>query len=259
MKYVFITKLKMAILGILLITWFSYYIGDKIREYQDLKFNIKENFDPTSSSDWKNLFINIVKSITRPFEEMVNGIDNVFKGMDYHFSCGSKTLAGGYSKGLKVLGIHFDCAINKTKGFFDGSCTLYYIVNIIFGILYILIVELPLLLLNIFFGTDFHYAVDLIKDVIIMPIDEMMKSTIGISITQWSDRIKEKCFLCPGDIGGGMQYKSFGEWGEYYKCTTALINKGSYIMTDSIINAKRWANWYKEGNVRDWGDWNLKD
>jgi len=272
MKYNFTKKLQIAILGILLITGITYYVGIKIRDYQEEKHRIKEaltlddigeKLDPNKNGvgAWFNKIGSQITDFFNSVQDFFNGLTNLFEGIDYHFKCGNKTANVGYKRGLKVLEIHFNCAMSKTKVFFDGSCTFYYLVDMYFGILRLLLITIPLFLLKNIFGVDLQFVVDLIKDIIITPLDAITTSTMGISITHWSDDVQKKCYLCPGDFedGSGLQYKTFSKWSEYYKCTTALINRGSDIMVNSLFNTKHTTNWFKNREVHGWGDWDFKN
>jgi hypothetical protein len=269
MKYGFTKKLGIAILGILLITCLVYYVGDKIREYQEEQLRIKEAFSFNDiGKEIKGGFekagddiLEGLKKIIKPITDFITGVENVFKGMAFHFNCGSSTMEEGYKRGLKVLEIHFKCSIDKIKGLFDGSCTFYYLVDMYVGILRIIIITIPLFLLKNIFGVDLQFIVDLVNDVIIEPLDAITTSTMGFSITHWSEDVRRKCYLCSGDFGegAGVQYKTFSKWSEYYKCTTGLINRGTKIMVDSIFDSKHSSNWYNGRNVDNWEDWNFKN
>jgi len=259
MKHEFITKLKFAILGILLVTWFSYYIGDIIRNRQEHNLKIKEGMDDPVGDAIKDAF----KPLTDVFDKLAkffNGINTLSEGIDFHFKCGSKTLNDGYSRGLKILGIQFDCFWVSFARFFNGKCTLYYILDIIFGIVYLIIVDIPLFLLKAIFGVDLYFIVEFIKDVIINPLDSITTSMMGFSITRWSDDVQKRCYLCPGDIGdgNGRQYKTFGEWSKYYKCTTAMINNGTNVIVKTVFGVdNHWKHWFwdENNNKSNWDDW----
>ena len=259
MKHEFITKLQFAILGILLVTWFSYYIGDIIRNHQEHNLKLKEGMDDVIG-DW---FKSLGGKITDGFDKMTkffNGINTLSQGIDFHFKCGSKTLNDGYSRGLKILGIQFDCFWVSFSRFFNGKCTLYYILEIIFGIIYLIIVDIPLFLLKAIFGADLYFIVEFIKDCIINPLDSITTSMMGFSITRWSDDVQKRCYLCPGDIGdgNGRQYKTFGEWSQYYKCTTAMINSGTNVIVKTVFGVdNHWTHWFwdENNNKSNWEDW----
>ena len=151
----------------------------------------------------------------------------------------------GYN--LNVFGRHL-------LDFFNGKCTFYYLVDMYFGIIYLLAIEFPLFLLKSIFGLDLQFVIDLIKAIIIEPLDEIMKSTVNFSITHWSDDVLKNCYLCPGDLkdGSGLQYKSFDGWAGYHKCAQALIDAGSDIQINSLFNNKHTTDWFNNREVHGW-------
>jgi len=304
MKYDFYKKLQIIILGILLITWFSYYVGEKIKEYQDKKHKkYMENFeifgekfpDPPTLDDIKNgivekvvqpikdwgdntftkpftqlynnaikmfkdaenFFVKLLHELIDPINNVITGVEDVFKGLGYHFDCGRKASNKGYDLGLKILGVQFNCATTKLKNVFNGSCVFYYFADMIFGVIYFLSVQTPIFLIKNILGLDLHFIIDFIKALVIDPIDMMTTSIMGISITHWSKDVVNKCYLCEGDLGdgSGTQNKSFTEWSNYYKCSNAMINKGIHVMLDSLFNGKYMNDWYHHRSVHDWNNW----
>jgi hypothetical protein len=273
MKYEFYQKLQYSILGILLITWLAYYIGEKINEYHEKRLSLKEGLelDPNKNGiadkfnkfgkDMDKGFNKLGNDIGDFFKKMgkfFNGINTLSQGIDYHFKCGISATNKGYARGLRILGVQFECACLSIKRFFNGSCTFYYIMDIIFGVLYLLFIQIPIFIIKVLTTVDLQFIVDLIKAIVIDPLDAITSSTMGFSITRWSDSVQKKCYLCAGDLGQGVEWKTFEQWSEYYKCTTSMINKGTNVIVKSVFGIdNHWKHWFwDENNYKsNWEDW----
>jgi|LauGreStaDraftv2_3_1035109.scaffolds.fasta_scaffold00871_5 hypothetical protein len=201
-----------------------------------------------------------ITDVFSAISDFFNGITNLFEGIDYHFKCGRKTEDMGHARAFSVFWIQFECFWTSFVRFFNGQCTFYYIVDMWFGILYLLIIEIPLFLLKNIFGVDLQFIIDLIKAIVIDPLDAITKSMMNLSIKSWSDDVLKKCYLCRGDFkdGTGVHYKTFEQWSEYHKCARALIDTGSDIQINSLFNNKHTTNWFNNREVHGWGGWTFK-
>lgn len=260
-------KILFAVLGILLITWFSIYVMEKIRPVKKEGFlgipGTKKDGSDDMIEKIKNLPGEIekgFKKIIQPFIDIINGIDTLFnKGIPNHLACGKSMADSGFNGGLQVLNIQFLCFWDKFVKFFNGDCTLYYVVDAICKLLTIVFIRLPLTIIKAIFGIDLHFLVDMFKSIVLVPLNELFIVIVGFGFLQWSDATIEKCYRCQGQIRdskGNVVYsgsKSFDEWAKLYKCSNAILKSGIDKIFYSAFPSKHWNTWYK-GDHLDGGD-----
>jgi hypothetical protein len=282
-KFSILHKIGIIIIGIIFITYFVPYIVEKIFEHRkerrqinkrdiESKYEliVQENFvEGLSLDDFKNAFdpkkngVNagfnkIGDGMKKGFDEAGNffkkigavfkGIPNLSEGINNHVRCGSVMSNDGFDNGVKLLGILTKCAFGKTRQFLDGSCTRFYLADMIWGIIYGLFIELPLVILRAIFGLDLQFIIDLIHGVVIVPLDGIIFSISGYNITKWSDSVISECYRCKGKLSSnGVEFeteKTFDEWAEMFKCTDHLIRKGFYKIFTAIIPSQKWGAWF---------------
>jgi hypothetical protein len=286
-KFSILHKIGIVIVGIIFITYFVPYIIEKLVEYRqekeekDKKYieskyesTVQENFvEGLSLDDFNNAldpkkngiadgFNKVGDDLKKGFDEAANmfkKIDRVFKGIPdliegikNHVQCGSVMTNDGFDNGVKLLGILTKCAFGKTRQFLDGSCTRFYLADMIWGLIYGVFIELPLVILRAIFGVDFQFIIDLIHGVIIVPIDGIIFAMSGYHITKWSDAVISECYRCKGKLSSrGVEFedeKTFDEWAEMFKCTDGLIRKGFYKIFTAIIPSQKWGAWFNGDN-----------
>jgi hypothetical protein len=260
-------KILFAVLGILLITWFSVYVMEKIKPLKKEGFlgipGTKKDGSDKMMEDIKN-FPNMVKNFIddafKPITDIINGIDTLFnKGIPNHLACGKSMADSGFNGGLQVLNIQFLCFWDKFVKFFKGDCTLYYVVDAICKLLTIVFIRLPLTIIKAIFGIDLHFLVDMFKSIVLVPLNELFIVIVGFGFLQWSDATIEKCYRCQGQIRdskGNVVYsgsKSFDEWAKLYKCSNAILKSGIDKIFYSAFPSKHWNTWY-HGRHLDGGD-----
>jgi hypothetical protein len=264
-------KILFAVLGILLITWFSSYVMEKLRLVKKEAFLGIPGL-PEDESDKVTELPELIKKIPReieegfkkliqPFVDFINGVDNLFNhGIPNHLACGKSMADSGWNGGTQVFGIQFMCFWDKFVKFFNGDCTLYYVIDIVCKTLTLIFIRLPLTILKAIFGIDFHFVVDLFKSFILVPLNELFVVVLGFGFLQWSDTIIERCYRCKGEIkdsSGKVVYsdsKPFGDWSTLYSCSDDLLKKGVDKIFFSAFPSAHWDTWYKGRHLDGWDD-----
>lgn len=260
-------KILFAVLGILLITWFSIYVMEKIKPVKKEAFlgipGTKKDASDKMIDDIKNLPKKIeegFKKLIKPFTDIISGVDNLFnKGIPNHLACGKSMADSGFNGGLQVLNIQFLCFWDKFVKFFKGDCTLYYVVDAVSKLLTIIFIRFPLTIIKAIFGIDLQFLVELFKSIVLVPLNELFIVIVGFGFLQWSDVIIQKCYRCQGQIRdskGNVVYsasKSFDEWAKLYKCSNAILKNGINKIFFSAFPSKHWNTWY-QGRHLDGGD-----
>jgi len=279
MKYTIYQKIGFAALGLVAITLFTILLSKKATElrkkrqamvegmesaedfFNDIGNGIKEipNKFTDGMNSLGNLLLGPIMSIVNFIEGVINGIPNLGKGIYNHAKCGAEEVKNGADYGLDIFGIILACAWDKNKKFWDGTCTRYYFIDMIFGIFYGVCIELPLLIIYTITGLDFQFLVDMVLEVIILPLDSMIYIVSGYHITQWPDSVIKNCYSCAGtmDIGDGngrqTLHKSMGEWGSMLNCTTHQFMHGISKIFYSILPGPKYGIWWSGAHL-DGGD-----
>jgi hypothetical protein len=271
-------KILFAVLGILLITWFSSYVMEKIRPVKkEAFFGIPIPGAPKDGSDdmvdklkdfgeqLKNI-PGIVENwfedkIIHPITDFFKGLDELFNhGIPEHLACGKSMADSGFNGGLQVLNIQFICFWDKFVKLFNGDCTLYYVVDAICKIITIIFIRFPLTVIKAIFGADLHFLVDMFKSLVLVPINEVFIMFVGFGFLEWSDTIIQRCYKCQGqikDTKGNVVYsdsKSFGDWSTLYTCSNTLLQKGIDKIFFSAFPSKHWDTWYHGNHTSGWDD-----
>lgn len=255
-------KILFAVLGILLITWFSIYVLENIRPVKKEGFSlddIPDKFDKIGDNIKK--IPNIVNDGFGKVTNFFKGLDNLFKiGIPNHLACGKSMADSGFNGGLQVLNIQFLCFWDKFVKFFKGDCTLYYVIDAISKLLTIVFIRLPLTIIKAIFGIDLQFLVDMFKSIVLVPLNELFIVIVGFGFLQWSDATIQKCYRCPGEIKdpkGNVLYsgsKSFDEWSKLYKCSNAILKNGINKIFFSAFPSDHWKPWFNGDNLEGWND-----
>jgi hypothetical protein len=248
---------KIAIVFVILVIllWAVPFFTEKVMEHREEQANkfmkkygspLIENFGETMGGGIDS----IIEKITFVFE----AIPRLFQGINSHVSCAGKELNDGYSNGLAVLGILLHCTGQAIVNFFNGKCTIYYILDIIFGTLYKVFIEFPIVLIKAILGVDLQFIVDIIFEVVISPIDGLIYGLSGYHITKWPDSVVNLCYKCSGTIGGKEISQTYNDWGKMLNCTNAEIAHASKKIFYSIFPVDGHWNTWAHGNHLDGAD-----
>lgn len=250
-------KIAFLILGIIFITWNIPFIVEKVmqhREEQAEKFLKKygpeepliENFDIKDIGNLlETIFTGIVKILFLMLQ-VAMGIPFLLTGIGLHVLCAGQEFADGLTNGLKVLGVLLKCSSQAITNFFNGQCTIYYIIDVIFGTMYKIFIELPIVLLRAILGLDLQFVVDLVHDLVIVPIDGLFHGISGYHIIKWPDSVILKCYKCTGSINGVTLDQTYADWGRMFNCTNSEIFHALYKIFYSIFPVDRhWPTWAK--------------
>ena len=257
-------KLGILILGIIFLTYSMPYIVEKVmehREEQEKKYRKKMGLDdPVIEGFGIDDLIGPIKSIGEMvpmifkgilqilmyFLQIVTGLPLLLTGIGMHFLCGGLEFKDGFINGLQVLGVLLKCSLNSFVKFFNGQCTIFYIIDIIYGTLYKICIELPIVLVKNVIGLDLQFIVDLVHDLVVIPLDTLIFGLSGYHITKWPDSIVSNCYKCKGTLNGQNLELQYYQWGKMFNCTNSEIMHGMYKMIYSVFPIDRhWMTWAK--------------
>jgi len=202
---------------------------------------------------WAGLYVTAIAFIVMLF----TGIGNWARGYALHFRCGLTEMNSGFSNFFYTFGILTECSWDKFINFWNGNCTRYYIVSMIFGLLYGVFVELPILLINVIFGIDLQPIVNFIYDVFLVPIDAVFFAISGFHLIKWSDDVINECYRCKGEytFSTGRKvtlYKTFAEWSSLYECSVEQIVQGFTTIVSTILPSPKWWAWANKRHQDGW-------
>jgi len=291
MKFTFIQKLGLSILGILFITIFVNYL---VKSAIQLRLQREKNADPDNAKyvafrgkiqegmddptdkirDAFNAFgqiinngINTLGAVMNTFAatikntfkmigmylDFVSMLNHLNRGILNHVICGGKEFESGFNNSMATIGILADCSWDKFVKFWNGTCTKYYITDMIFGIVHGILVELPCVLIFAITGIDLKPFVDLIYNVAILPIDGFVYLLTGLNITKWPDSVVNNCYRCTGTYTfqdkSVTVTKSFDEFAKSLNCTGPQISHGFIKIFQSIIPSDKWKAWVMGDNL----------
>lgn len=308
-KLTWIQKLGLAILGLLLITFFIKHVTEKWKELRvkrmdyaktklghewsekikkldamlegglDENGNIKEGFDILD-----DLFVigvetveavgNFIASMAGIIEAIAVGFTNILlimsivsmvvtlsttisTGIHNHIICGSTEFNSGFENSVQTTIILAQCSWDKFTKFWNGNCTRYYLSDLIFGLLYGVLIELPIVIIYAIFGLDLQPLVDFIYEIAVVPLDELIYAFSGFHIIMWSPDVVQQCYRCTGTYNvDGQTYtfsKPFNEWAATFKCSGAQMKHGIVKVLQSIVPSPKWTAWL-QGEHLDGGD-----
>lgn len=173
---------------------------------------------------------------------------NLSKGINNHVKCGSREYDYGSENFFFVVNVLWDCMWQKFVLFMNGQCTIYYIVDIILGIIYAIFIQLPIVLIRAIFGINLFPFVNDVYKITILPLNDLVFFVTGFYIVEWPKSVQEKCFLCKGKYktcsnDTVVLYKTFNEWTQLNKCNWAQMNNGLKKIFESIIPSDKWIAW----------------
>lgn len=184
--------------------------------------------------------IAVYVSVCAMLGELIVGIFN-------HVMCGATEFSSGFDNSMTTVGILAKCSWDKFVKFWNGNCTRYYLTDMIFGILYGILVELPCVIIYAIFGMDLQPLVNLIYEIIVLPLDNIIFSISGYHITKWSDSVVKDCYRCTGTYNYNGQditlTKSFNEWAATFGCSGKQMEHGIIKIFQSIIPSPKWGSW----------------
>jgi len=198
---------------------------------------------------------------------LIIGGKSWLRGFGAHLECAGLEFATGFQNTGTVLDVMASCSWYKFKNFLDGSCTRYYIVDLVFGILYGVFIELPLILINAIFGINLAPLVLMIWNLFMLPLDALFFALSGFHLIKWPDSVIRKCYRCEGKwtMKNGQKvtiYKTFAEWGELLNCSGDQIISGFNNIFGTILPSERWGAWFNKRHLpgSDWQPafWGMK-
>lgn len=181
-------------------------------------------------------------------------------GYKNHMDCAKKEFDNGVNNTNYVMGVLVTCGWYKFLNFLNGSCTRYYIVDMVLGILYGVFIELPLILINAIFGIDFAPLVKMMWDVVMLPLDALFFAISGFHLVKWPQSVIHECYRCKGSwkFQNGTRvtiYKTYAEWAKLFGCTFDQIFSGFGHILTTFLPSSRWWAWFNRQN-QDGSDWN---
>jgi hypothetical protein len=190
---------------------------------------------------------------------LVVGGKSWMKGFGAHMDCAGLEFATGFQNTGTVLDVMASCSWYKFKNFLNGSCTRYYIVDMVFGILYGVFIELPLILINAIFGIDLTPLVTMIWNIFMLPLDALFFALSGFHLIKWPESVIRKCYRCEGKwtMKNGHTvtiYKTFAEWGQLLNCSGDQILSGINHIFTTLMPSERWGAWFNKRHLRGY-DW----
>jgi len=195
-------------------------------------------------------------AITAIWATVMEAMTKLRTGINNHIYCASKEFNAGFDDTFKVTGILFDCTWDKLIKFWNGDCTRYYITDMLFGIIYGIFIELPIVLIRAIFGINLQPIVDFIYEVIVVPLNELVYAVSGFYIIKWSDSIMHSCFRCKGTVNGTEYHKTWYEWASTYECSGDQMLQGIGHFFGTVIPSERWSKW-ANGQNEFGGDWSV--
>lgn len=169
-------------------------------------------------------------------------------GIRKHLDCAAEEYRAGWRNQGAIINILAPCTWEKFITFLNGSCTRYYIVDMVLGLLYGVFVELPLILIRAIFGIDLQVFVDICWNVFIVPLDALFYALSGFHFINWSDDVINRCYRCKGKytMSDGRTvtlYKTWAEWAELLKCGNEQMVQGFMRIFTSLIPSPKWWEW----------------
>ena len=181
-------------------------------------------------------------------------------GYKNHITCAGNEFAAGWNNQGYIIDTLSRCGWFKFLNFINGSCTRYYIVDLVLGLLYGVFIELPLILLDAIFGINLVPLVNALWDLVVIPIDAIFFALSGFHLVEWPESVIHKCYRCEGkwtfDNGQKVTiYKTFGEWAELLNCSGEQMIQGLNHIFGTILPSARWGSWANNHNLSG-SDWN---
>jgi hypothetical protein len=179
------------------------------------------------------------------------GGSNLGRGINNHVACGSKEFDYGADNFAFTFKVMWDCFWDKFVSFWNGQCTIYYIIDIVFGIVYGVTIELPIILIRAIFGINLQPIVNDIYEMVILPLNDLVYFVTGFYIVKWDKSVTDKCFRCKGvyKMSNGKDvtlYKTFNEWAQLNECNVSQMKNGFVKIFESVIPSEKWTAWMND-------------
>ena len=190
------------------------------------------------------------------------GAESWWIGFSEHLICAGKQFGSGWENQGLIMSILAKCSWSKWETFLDGSCTRYYIVDMVLGLLYGVFVELPLILIRAIFGIDLQVIVDIMWNLFVLPIDSIFFALSGFHLVKWDEDVIKNCYRCKGtykfENGTTVTlHKTFAEWSQLMNCSFEEIIQGLMRIFTTLIPSNKWWAWANKSHLRP-PDWNPK-
>lgn len=233
-------------------------INEKIIDPIDGDLNTAIRWWESQINEMIDVF-NYIEHVIGQIESFFTNLVNLKVGMDNHIKCGAREYQDGWKNAVPIITILGRCTWEKFIDFFNGKCTKYYLVDMVFGILYGLLIELPFAIIHGLFGIDLHFITDMLHEIIIVPIDSLFYALSGYHFLSWPDTVIQKCYVCKGKLksnsGEAIEYsKRFDWWVQTMTCGIDEMNDGLQKIIWSILPNPKWGAW-SQGNTYDRDGW----
>jgi len=174
-----------------------------------------------------------------------NSINLFIDRLSSHLNCAADEFGAGAVNQGKILDILAPCSWEKFVNTLNGSCTRYYLVDIVWGIFYGIFIELPIVLIKAIFGIDLYIFVQIAYNLIVLPLDSLFFALSGYHLVKWSDDVINKCYRCKGTwkLANGQEvtmYKTFDEWAKMFKCGNDQMVDATNKIFKTIFPSKLW-------------------
>ena len=194
------------------------------------------------------LIISTITFFSITIAALIKGKTNWLRGLNTHLKCAEDELNQGGKNSLRVYRILTSCTWEKFLNFMNGSCSRYYLVDIIWGIFYGICIELPIVLIKAIFGIDLHIFVEILYNLVVIPLDTIFFALSGYHLIAWSDDVIKKCYKCKGTwtLSNGQEvtmYKTFDEWGKMLDCGAEQLANGFMRAFTTILPTEKWLTW----------------
>jgi hypothetical protein len=189
---------------------------------------------------------NIVEVIVI-YTTVVSFLGALVVGIYSHVICGFTEFGSGLDSSVQTAMVLAQCSWDKFTKFFSGNCTRYYLTDMVFGLLYGVLIELPIVIIYAVLGLDLQPVVDLVYEVAVIPLDEIIFAISGYHIIMWSPDVVQECYRCVGTYRvAGQEFtfsKPFNEWAAAFKCSGKQMAQGITKVVQSIIPSPKWGAW----------------
>ena len=231
-------------------------IADAEGAVADVEGGLADSLGLTNVMEGTLRYLLYLMAITAIWATVMEAATKLRTGINNHIYCASKEFNSGFDDSLKVTGILFDCGWEKFVSFWNGECTRYYITDVIFGLIYGIFIELPIVLIKAVFGIDLQPIVNFVYEAVVIPINELVFAISGFYITRWSNSVTQRCFTCKGTVNGVTYHKTMNDWANTYGCSGQQMRQGLDRFFGTVIPSERWSKW-ANGENEQGGDWSV--
>ena len=198
--------------------------------------------------------VGVILSLVGTFTYFATTSGNTFiDRLSSHLNCAADEFKAGADNQGKILDILAPCSWEKFVNTLNGSCTRYYLVDLVWGIFYGIFIELPIVLIKAIFGIDLYIFVEIAYNLIVLPLDSLFFALSGYHLVKWSDDVINKCYRCKGTwkLANGQEvtmYKTFDEWAKMFKCGNDQMVDATDKIFKTIFPSRLWHPMWTQDN-----------